>query len=188
MHGLRLSHRHYPTKGWRTFCPYSQDLWNCPSDGARDWWVWCNSSFSTREVYHLLRRQEAPEDPQLVCRSQLVWKQQLPLKIRMFEWLLLRRHIMTRTLRHRFDQEAPAVCLLCNEAEEDYSHLFFQCSLAQAAWRAVGGGHGPSRHLLGRGILAIHQRWHIPLKGELATYLRHFMVSEATSKPGHFQG
>ena len=112
-----------------------------PSDGIRDRWVWCSSSFSSRAVYRFLRGQEAPEDPQLVRRSRLVWKQWLPLKIGLFGWLLLRRHIMTRTLRCQFDPEASAVCPLCNEVEEDCSHLFFKCPLAQAAWRAAGVGH-----------------------------------------------
>ena len=48
---------------------------------------------------------------------------------------------MTRTLRHCYNPVAPAVCPLCNEAEEDCSHLFFQCTLAQAAWRVAGVGH-----------------------------------------------
>ena len=103
--------------------------------------MWCSSSFSARAVYRLHCGQEAPEDPQLVRRSRLVWKQRLPLKICLFGWLLLRRGLMTRTLRCRFDPEAPAVCPLCNEAEEDCSHLFFQCPLAQAAWRAASVGH-----------------------------------------------
>ena len=30
---------------------------------------------------------------------------------------------------------------LCHEAKEDCCHLFFQCPLVQAAWRAVGAGH-----------------------------------------------
>ena len=41
-----------------------------------------------------------------------------------------------RTLRRHFDPVALTVCPLCNEAEEDCSHIFFQCLLAQAAWRA----------------------------------------------------
>ena len=113
----------------------------CPSDGARDRWVWRSPCFSARAVYHLFCGQETPEDPQLVRQSRLMWKQRLPLKIRLFEWLLLRHRTMTRTLRRRFDLEAPVVCPLCNEAEEDCSHLFFQCPLAQTFWQTVGVGH-----------------------------------------------
>ena len=105
--------------------------------------MWCSSSFSSRAVYRLLRGQEAPEDPQLVCRKSTGVEATTPnsLKIRLFGWLLLIRRIITRTLRCRFDPEASAVCPLCNEAEEDCSHLFFQCPLAQAAWWAAGVGH-----------------------------------------------
>ena len=141
MHGPWLSHRHYPTKGGQTSCPYNHVLRNFVRLMEPETCVWYSSSFSSRAVYCLLRRQEAPEDPQLLRRSRLVWKQQLPLKIRMFGWLLLKRCIMTRSLRHQFDPEASAVCPLYNEVEEDCSHLFFQCLLAQAAWRTTGVGH-----------------------------------------------
>ena len=29
-------------------------------------------------------------------------------------------------------------CSLCDGEEEDYSHLFFRCSMVQEAWRAAG--------------------------------------------------
>ena len=56
------------------------------------------------------------------------------------------------------------------------------------AGNMAGDGRGSPRHLLGRGVLAIHQRWCLPLRGGLATYLRHLVVGVVTSKLGQFQG
>ena len=72
-----------------------------PLAGTQDAWIWHHSRFSTREVYRLLRGQEAPEAATLVRRCPVVWKQRLPLKTRIFGWLLLRRRLMTRVLRRR---------------------------------------------------------------------------------------
>ena len=108
---------------------------------VRDAWVWRHSRFSVRAAYRTLCGQEPPEDFQIVCRCQLVWKQRLPLEIRLFGWLLIRRRLMTRALRHRQNPKAPVECPLCHVAQEDCCHLFLQCPLVQAAWRAAGGGH-----------------------------------------------
>ena len=110
------------------------------TDGIRDAWIWRHSRFSVRAAYHILCGQEPPEDPPLIRRCQLVWKQRLPLKIRLFGWLLLRRRLLTRVRRRRQNPEAPVECPLCHEAKDCF-HLFLKCPLVQAAWRAVGAGH-----------------------------------------------
>ena len=48
---------------------------------------------------------------------------------------------MTRALRRHQNPGAPVECPLCHVAKEDCCHLFFQCPLAQATWRAVSAGH-----------------------------------------------
>ena len=68
----------------------------------------------------------------------LVWKRRIPLKIRIFEWLLLRQRLMTQVVRQRMFPASPVSCPLYDGGPEDCSHLFFQCPLAQAAWRVAG--------------------------------------------------
>ena len=59
------------------------------TDRIRDAWIWRYSRFSVRAAYHILCGQEPPKDPPLIRQCQLVWKQRLLLKIRLFGWLLL---------------------------------------------------------------------------------------------------
>ena len=69
------------------------------------------------------------------CR--LLWKCRIPLKIKLFRWLLLCQRLMTRSLQQRFCPDAPVDCPLCAGAAKDCSHLFFEYQVAQTAWRAT---------------------------------------------------
>ena len=110
------------------------------SEAAQDAWVWSGPIFTTRAAYRLLRDQEYLEDPLILQRCRLVWKRRLPLKIKVFAWLLLRRRLMTRSRLQRMVPDAPVECPLCARAVEDCQHLFFICPLAQTVWQATGVG------------------------------------------------
>ena len=58
-------------------------------------------------------------------------------KIKLFSWLLLRQRLMTRLFRQRFCPGSSAECPLCGGVSEDCLHLFFECTFAQASWRAA---------------------------------------------------
>ena len=109
------------------------DIWLL--EAIRDAWVWCQPRFSAKAVYCLLCGQLPPEDIHTTQRCRLIWKRRIPLKIRIFGWLLLRRRLMTRAVRQRMLPNAPVSCPLCSWGPEDCSHLFFQCSLVQETWR-----------------------------------------------------
>ena len=110
------------------------------SEATQDVWVWSGPSFTVRAVYRLLRDQGASKDPLFLQRCRLVWKRRLPLKIKIFAWLLLRRRLMTRSLRQRMFSDSPVECLLCARAVEDCQHLFFVCPLTQEVWQAADVG------------------------------------------------
>ena len=109
-------------------------------EAAPDMWVWGSSWFSARAAYRLLRDQEVLEDPLILQRCHLVWKRRLPLKIKVFAWLLARRRLMMRALQQRMAPNSPVECPLCVGAVEDCSYLFFVCPLAQAVWLAANVG------------------------------------------------
>ena len=102
--------------------------------------MWSGPSFTVRAVYRLFRDQGELEDLLLLQRCCLVWKRRLPLKIKVFAWLLLRRRLMTRSLRQRIVPDSPVECAVCARAVEDYLHLFFALPLAQEVWLAAGVG------------------------------------------------
>ena len=103
-----------------------------------DAWKWRHYSFSARTVYRLLRGQEPSEATALVRLCRVIWKQRLPLMIRIFGWLLVRCRLMTRAMRHRLVLGAIMNCPLCDGEIEDCSHLFFTCPMVQEAWRTSG--------------------------------------------------
>ena len=108
-----------------------------PLEATRDAWVWRQPRFPVKAAYRLLCGQLPPENIYITQRCRLIWRQHIPLKIRIFGWLLLRRRLMTRAMRQRMFSDSPVSCPLCGEGTEDCSHLFFRCSLAQETWWAA---------------------------------------------------
>ena len=104
---------------------------------GRDAWIWHWAIFSAKAVCESLHGQSTSEDAQTLRRCRLIWKRRLPLKIRLFAWLLLRRRLMTRAFRQHMYPDSLVSCPLCNRGMEDCDHLFFQCSLTQEAWQSV---------------------------------------------------
>ena len=101
-----------------------------PAEAAQDAWAWSGPRFSARAAYRLLRDQEESEDPLILQPCRLVWKCCLPLKIKVFAWLLARQRLMTRSLRQQMVLNSHMECPLRTGAAEDCSHLFFVCPLA----------------------------------------------------------
>ena len=72
-----------------------------------------------------------PEDSAFLSRWRRIGKSCLPMKIRVFAWLLL---FLTRSLRQHMIPDALAECALCAGAEEDCEYLFVTCSFASSVW------------------------------------------------------
>ena len=103
-----------------------------------DTWAWHGARFSAWNVYHHLQELEGSSDTTMLLKCcRIIWKRRIPLKIKIFSWLLLRQRLMTRSFRQRFCPGSSAECPLCGGVSEDCSHLFFECTFAQASWRAA---------------------------------------------------
>ena len=103
-----------------------------------DSWVWHGAIFSAGKVYHHLQELEGSSDSTMFLKCCcIIWKRRIPLKIKLFSWLLLRQRLMTCSFRQRFCPGSSAECPLCGGVSEDCSHLFFECTFAQASWRAA---------------------------------------------------
>ena len=57
------------------------------------------------------------------------------MKICVFVWLLLRKHLMTRSYRQRMAPASETECALCTGAVEDCEHLFVTCPFASSVWQ-----------------------------------------------------
>ena len=76
----------------------------------------------------------------MMRRCCLLWKRRIPLKVKIFRWLLIPGRLMTRSQRQRYVQEVDAGCVMCSGAIEDCTHLFFECPLVQPVWTAAAMG------------------------------------------------
>ena len=104
-----------------------------PAEGL-DGWTWCEPRFSVRGAYRRFWAQAGSEDPLFLRIWRRIWRSRIPLKIRVFLWLLLRRRLMMRSLRQRMVPNSSAECAMCGAMLEDCNHLFIRCLVTQAAW------------------------------------------------------
>ena len=103
-----------------------------------DTWVWHGASFLARKVYHHLQELEGSSDTTMFLKCcRIIWKRRIPLKIKIFTWLLLRQRLMTRSFCQRFYPGSSAECPQFGGVSEDCSHPFFECTFTQASWRAA---------------------------------------------------
>ena len=108
--------------------PLSFDVWHWlpdPSEG-----------YSVRGVYDMLTKQEFPK---VLHNVDLIWHKQVPLKVSIFAWRLLRDCLPTKlNLRAQgvINTEACHCVSGCGEME-DARHLFLLCSCFGSLWPLV---------------------------------------------------
>ena len=100
-----------------------------PRRGARDGWVWIGAQVSVRGAYKRLCEGNHEENPSILRACRFIWRQTVPLKLRFFGWLLLRRRRKTRVLRKRSYPDTSTDCNLCLGDDEDCAHLSFARTL-----------------------------------------------------------
>jgi hypothetical protein len=86
--------------------------------------------FSTKSLYLSLCK--APEVP----ITKLIWKCQLPLKLQIFTWQLLKGRLPSSDHIHAWGGASDGKCVLCGKPEY-VDHIFFQCHLAEFLWSGV---------------------------------------------------
>jgi hypothetical protein len=62
-----------------------------------------------------------------------IWKAEIPLKIKVFMWLLSKNAILTKDNLMKKNWQGDQHCKFCDQYE-NINHLFFDCSLARYAW------------------------------------------------------
>lgn len=107
-----------------------------PVAGNEDGWTWLDGSFSASRLYRkLLPPCTLPSELSLDYRR--IWKSAVPLKIKIFMWLLRRGRILTKVYRSQWAHEADTSCVLCAGPMEDCDHLFGNCPVTTEVWRQV---------------------------------------------------
>jgi hypothetical protein len=91
-------------------------------------WIWGkHKKFSVKSMYAHLCRGE-PGDA-----NKRIWKAEIPLKIKIFMWLLNKNAILTKDNMIKKIWHGDQHCKFCDK-DENIIHVFFDCTLARYAW------------------------------------------------------
>jgi hypothetical protein len=105
----------------------------CPLSNEKDIakWSWEKSgAFSVKSMYNHLFSGD-PDDP-----NTKLWKAKIPLKIKIFLWLIQQNAILTKDNLSKRNWTGDLRCYFCNE-NENIEHLFFSCSVARYIWSLI---------------------------------------------------
>jgi hypothetical protein len=108
--------------------PLSYDVWQ--------WLLDPSGGYSVRGVYDMLTTQE---NTQVLRNNDLIWHKQVPLKVSIFAWRLIRDRLPTKTnlaLCGVIDTEACQCVSGCGQVE-DAHHLFLLCPCFGSLWPLV---------------------------------------------------
>jgi hypothetical protein len=89
-----------------------------------------------RGVYHQLTTQAEPPD---VTMGDLIWHKQVPLKVFIFAWRLLRDRLPTKNhlLRRGIINGEAVMCVTGCGMAETASHLFIHCATFGSLWHLI---------------------------------------------------
>ena len=84
---------------------------------------------TVKNLYIALQKQHF-SDPVLSWIHKL-WKLQLPLKLKLFSWLVGKDKLLTWEALQRRGWVGPSICSLCKSAPEDLHHLLMHCPFSK---------------------------------------------------------
>lgn len=130
-------------------------------------WVWEKSGrFSVKSTYNKLCSNESG------VPYTMIWKAKIPLKIKIWMWLIEHNAILTKDNLSRRNWVGDSKCAFCN-GDETILHLFFGCDMAKYVWSLVafviGADNRPS---------SFDQYW-VWIDRRLGTRKQFFMVGLA---------
>jgi len=94
------------------------------------WQLHKSGQFSVRSMYSALL------DVRVLPINKSVWKLKIPLKVKIFIWLLHRGVILTKDNLAKRNWNGSKQCCFCMN-DETIAHLFFGCLMARLLWRII---------------------------------------------------
>ncbi|GKV31169.1 hypothetical protein SLEP1_g39893 [Rubroshorea leprosula] len=110
------------------------------SQGIPNSWEWIHDKdgqYTSKSAYTLLTKEESGVNESTTFTR--VWNSTLPSKVSAFNWQLLQDRIPTKKnlLRRGIIKDTgESKCGICNEEEEDTTHMFLKCKMARWLWKA----------------------------------------------------
>jgi hypothetical protein len=134
VNGWRLSFRRWLDEHDQVQFRHLRDiLSSCAmgNDKDRPLWIWGKKkSFSVKTMYAHLCRNEIEK------HNKRIWKAKMPLKVKIFMWLMQLNAILTRDNLSKRKWQGDKRCGFCNN-DESVMHLFFECALARYIWSLI---------------------------------------------------
>jgi len=94
-------------------------------------WVWEKSGmFSVKSLYEHMFHTE------IYKPNKRLWKAKIPLKIKLFMWLVSENAILTKNNLVKIKWKGDVKCRFCAE-NESIIHLFFECSMVKYIWSLI---------------------------------------------------
>lgn len=108
-------------------------------DFVSDRWVWLPDpieGYTVRGSYHLLTTKDVPPRD---SAASLIWHHQVPLKVSLFAWRLLRDRLPTKDnlVRRRVIDSEASLCVSDCGMSETAQHLFLSCDAFSPLWSLV---------------------------------------------------
>lgn len=96
--------------------------------------------YSVRSAYKLLDSGKQQEQQMNQPSSSTdgiwkqIWKMEVPPKVRVFWWRVIREFLPARQVLHRRHIEPTANCEFCGAPEETIKHVLLECTVAKEFW------------------------------------------------------
>jgi hypothetical protein len=94
------------------------------------WVLTSSGQFSVSSMYMAMM------DSDIVPHNIFLWKLKIPLKVKVFLWLLYRKVILTKDNLLKRNWQGATTCCFCHN-NETIHHLFIDCDLAKFTWRVL---------------------------------------------------
>ncbi|KAK1278674.1 hypothetical protein QJS04_geneDACA017165 [Acorus gramineus] len=101
------------------------------------WRPAASGEYTVKGGYKWWREQTARTQPSFLIYKQ-IWRPPVPMKIRVFLWLLFQKRLLTRVYRAKWATNAATTCVLCEVAPKTVNHLFCECAFVQGFWEELG--------------------------------------------------
>ena len=98
------------------------------------WNVTSSGNFSVKSFYLAMQLSN-------LVPYKFLWKVKIPLRVKTFLWLVLKKSILTRDVLLHRGGRCEAKCLFCGK-NESIDHLFFLCPLTRYIWNVVSSSFG----------------------------------------------
>ncbi|XP_074298109.1 uncharacterized protein LOC141628926 [Silene latifolia] len=170
---------------WRRICKVKQEIAHGFVDGV---WVVQPTEYTPSGCYDWLRNTRPP-----VCWSKVVWNNWALSKHQFMGWLMAHEALNTVDKIISYGMDVDASCLLCGQANESLSHLFFACQYSRKVllslqqnigcsfplvidldwWSSRGGTNAQRGVQIALFMGALHSIWYQRNKCGIDTVLMH---------------